>query len=309
MIAEGAETGGSLALTFPGQGSQWVGMGRSLYDRFASVRRLYAEADDRLEVSLSSLSFDGPEDELRDTANAQPAILVASVAALTAARELEVPWAVSQVAFLAGHSLGEYSALVAAESLSFADALSLVRQRGLLMQRAGEQAPGTMAAIMGLDTAAVETICAASGAEMANLNSPGQTVVSGCRDAVEGAVALARQRGAKATLLNVSAAFHSSLMASAAAELAQAIQAAAVAEPRVPVVGNTSARAICTEAEVRAELVEQLLRPVRWQATVELMAAGGVRTFVEVGPGKTLTGLVRRIVPEGKAFSWGDRPE
>lgn len=307
-MTAGGSPDGLVALAFPGQGSQWVGMGQSLFDGFASVRRLYEEADGRLGFSLSRLSFEGPEEELRDTAHAQPAILAASVAALTAARALELPWAVQPAAFVAGHSLGEYSALVAAGSLSFGDALSLVRTRGLLMQAADKRAPGTMAAIMGLDTQAVEMICQESGAEMANLNSPGQTVVSGRREAVEGAVALARQRGARATLLNVSAAFHSSLMASAAAELARAIEATAVVDPRLPVVGNTSARALHTAAEVRAELVEQLQRPVQWQASVELMAAAGVRTFAEVGPGKILAGLIRRIVPEGKVFSWGDRP-
>ncbi len=283
------------AWVFPGQGSQEVGMGHDLHQAFPVARRLFQEADETLGLPLSRLCFEGPEDALRQTVNAQPAIMVVSLACLRAVVE-EGSLTETSVAFMAGHSLGEYTALVAAGVLSLSDGLHLVRERGRLMQEAGEKAPGTMAAILGLGEEDVAEVCRQTGAEVCNLNSPGQIVIGGSVAAVTQATEVAKARGARqAVRLNVSGAFHSSLMRPAAEGMARALTQTRFAPPRVPVVANSTAQYLTTVEATQEELMQQLHRPVLWQRSVERMIEGGVATFVEIGPGQVLTSLIRRI--------------
>ena len=289
----------SVALLFPGQGSQAVGMGKELAEASPVARAAFEEADTVLGFALSRLCFEGPEEELRLTANTQPAILTHSIAAL---RDLQArfPERLEGAAFAAGHSLGEYSANVAAGALAFADALRLVRERGRLMQEAVPPGVGAMAAILGADAAAVEEACRAAAAagvvEPANYNSPEQTVIAGERSAVERACEEARARGArKATLLAVSAPFHCSLMAPARRAMEPLLAAALFASARLPVVTNVDARAERGAAALRDALVRQIDSPVRWVGTVRRLASEGVHRAIEIGPGKVLAGLVKRI--------------
>jgi [acyl-carrier-protein] S-malonyltransferase len=289
------------AFVFPGQGSQKVGMGREWAERHPEARAAFAEADERLGFALSALSWEGPEEELRRTANTQPALLATSVAILRVLEKEGV-----QPAAAAGHSLGEYSALVAAGALAYGDALALVRRRGELMQEAVPEGEGAMAAILGLDAAAVEEVAAeAAGGggdvcEIANLNAPGQTVLAGHAAAVERAVALAAARGAKkAVRLPVSAPFHCALMRPAREGMAALLAATAFRDPAVPVVVNADAAPVTTGAAARDALVRQIDSPVRWVESIERMAGElGIGTFVEVGPGQVLCALVRRIAPD-----------
>ncbi len=286
------------AWVFPGQGSQTVGMGRDVYESSPAARAIFDQADATLGFALSQLCFEGPAATLTQTQNAQPALLTTSIALLEAAREragdLPAP------GFVAGHSLGEYSALVAAGALRFADALRLVRRRGELMAAATE---GTMAAIIGLELDALREVCAQASDSgvvvIANENSPGQLVISGESRAVERAMGLAKERGAKRALpLNVSAAFHSPLMQAAAEGLAAAVaEVQAIVAPRCPVISNVSAEPLIDSPSIRAELVAQVTAPVRWIASVERLAASGVARCVEIGPGTVLTGLIKRIAP------------
>jgi [acyl-carrier-protein] S-malonyltransferase len=284
-----------LAFCFPGQGSQAVGMGRAFHDASPAARAVFEEAADALGLDVAKLCFEGPESELQLTANTQPAVLTVSVAgARVAAERGLVP------ALVGGHSLGEYAALVAAGALAFADAVRLVRRRGEFMQEAVPVGTGAMAAILGVDLPVVEEICrdAAEGEvlDVANINSPGQIVVAGHRSAVERAVALASARGGKrSVLLPVSAPFHCRLMAPAAERLEAALVDVRTASPRPPVVRNVDAELTTHGDEVRAFLVRQVTAPVRWTDCVGRMAREGCRTFLEVGPGKVLTGLLRRI--------------
>ncbi|HET7224439.1 MAG TPA: ACP S-malonyltransferase [Candidatus Eisenbacteria bacterium] len=283
------------AFLFPGQGSQQVGMGAALAERFPEVRALLARADQVLGIPLSRLMREGPEPELRRTVHAQPALLVHGVAAWTLLDRAGV-----KPAFVAGHSLGEYSACVAAGALAFEDALRLVHRRGELMERAGIEHPGTMAAILGLDAAAVSAACAdASEAGVvvpANLNAPGQIVISGDVPAVERACALAEQRGARRTvMLPVAGAFHSPLMASAAAGLGAALDAVEILPACCPVVANVSAAPVAEPAAIRDALERQLLGAVRWEESMRFLLGQGVRTFVEVGAGRVLKGLLRGV--------------
>jgi len=295
-----------VAFVFPGQGSQKVGMGRAWAESHPAARQAFAEADAALGEPLSALCFDGPESELQLTRNTQPTILATSVAILRALRSAAPAIA---PACLAGHSLGEYSALVAAGTLDFADALRLVRRRGELMQAAVPVGEGAMAAILGLGSAQVEDAArAASTAEetcaVANYNSPEQTVIAGHKAAVERAMALAKERGAKRALpLPVSAPFHSPLMKPARLGLEPALAAARFADPAVPVVSNIDARPLASGAAARDALVRQVDGPVRWVESVQWMAAQGVELFVEVGPGNVLCGLIKRIVPGANALS------
>ena len=292
-----------LAFLFPGQGSQTVGMGRSFYDASPAARAVFEEANDALGFDLAKLAFAGPESDLALTANTQPAVLTASVAAATVCGERGLTPALA-----AGHSLGEYSALVIAGALRFVDAVRLVRKRGEFMQEAVPVGTGAMAAVMGLELAAVDALCkeAAQGEvlNVANINSAGQIVVAGHRTAVERAVALA---GKKSVMLPVSAPFHCALMAPAAARLAGELLAVTASDPVFPVVRNVDAGVTRTAADVKPFLLKQVASPVRWTECVQRLVAEGATTFIEVGPGRVLTGLLRRIVDGARGQSIEDR--
>jgi [acyl-carrier-protein] S-malonyltransferase len=295
---------GGTAWIFPGQGSQKVGMGRAWADRFPAARAVFDEASGALGFDLAALCWEGPESELQLTANTQPAILAVSIAIERVLRERGLA-----PAAVAGHSLGEYSAHVAAGTLSFADALRLVRRRGTLMQAAVPVGEGAMAAVIGLDAAGAAALAAAAAegevCAVANYNSPEQTVLAGHRGAVERAVARAKEHGAKRALpLPVSAPFHCALMAPAREGLAPDLAAAAFADPAVPVVVNIDAAAVRDGAAARDALVRQIDGPVRWVESVRrLWDELGVRRFVEVGPGNVLSGLVRRIEPAAETIA------
>jgi [acyl-carrier-protein] S-malonyltransferase len=290
----------TLALLFPGQGSQFVGMGRKLAEESPAARAVFDEADAVLGFALSRLCFEGPEDELKLTANTQPAILTHSIAAL---RDLEsrFPGRLEGTTVAAGHSLGEYSANVAAGALSFADAVRLVRQRGRFMQEAVPPGVGAMAAILGLAPEQVEAACqeAAAGGEVvapANFNSPEQTVIAGHKAAVERACAACTARGAKrAMILPVSAPFHCSLMAPARERMRPLLDAAQMEDARIPVVINVEAKSVWRAAELRNALLHQIDSPVRWVESVRRLASEGVDRAIEIGPGSVLAGLVKRI--------------
>ena len=301
-----------IAFVFPGQGSQAVGMGRELAATSPAAAAIFAAADDALGERISRLAWEGPAEELDRTVNAQPALLAASIACLVAVRER---WASAGIAaapaFAAGHSMGQYSAMVAANVLDLGDAVRLVRQRGVLMQRSGAGREGRMAAIIGLDDARLPELVAAAGMHgvfgVANRNSPGQVVVSGERAAVEAAVGIARELGARRAIeLPVSVAAHSPLMAEAAEGMRAAIADIAFGEPMTPLLANADGHPLTTAEACRAELVEHLTSGVDWVAAVERMTAVGVDTFVEIGPGRVLTGLIKRIVPDAAAIPTDD---
>lgn len=295
---------GTVAWVFPGQGSQEVGSGADLYASSPAARQVFERADATLGFPLSQLCFQGPEDVLRQTINAQPAIMAVSLACLEAAREAGL--LAEEPAFVAGHSLGEYTALVAAGTLDVDDGLRLVRERGRLMQMAGEERPGTMAALLGLDEEAATALCRETGAQVCNLNAPGQAVIGGTLAAVEAVLDLARQRGARRAIrLNVSGAFHTDLMAPAVESMAGVLDGITLRDPQVPVVANGSASPLTSAGQVRDELLYQLDHPVQWQRSVEHMAGAGVATFIELGPGQVLTGLIRRIAPGARLLNIG----
>jgi len=295
----------TLAFVFPGQGSQAVGMGQALAEAFPVARHTFQEVDDALGQKLSRLMFEGPEEELRLTANAQPALMAASLAVVRVLESEGKLRLVDKAAFVAGHSLGEYSALAAAGSLQLADAARLLRRRGEAMQAAVPVGLGAMAALLGLDleaaqAAAAEAVAQGKGGRevcaAANDNAPGQVVISGHAAAVERACEIAKAKGAKrAVLLPVSAPFHCSLMAPAADVMAEALAAVAVAMPEVPLVANVTASRLSDPDEIRRKLVEQVTGMVRWRESVAYMAAQGVETVFELGAGKVLTGLNKRI--------------
>jgi [acyl-carrier-protein] S-malonyltransferase len=292
----------TVAWVFPGQGAQKVGGGRDLYEMSAGARGVFQRADAVLGFALSELCFQGPEDTLRRTVNAQPAIMAVSLACLEAAREDGL--LTGEPAFVAGHSLGEYTALVAAGAVALEDGLRLVRERGRLMQMASEERPGTMAAILGLDEETAVAVCRETGAQVCNLNAPGQIVIGGTLAAVEAALALASQLGARRAMpLNVSGAFHTALMTSAVEGMARVFERVTLRDPQVPVLANGSGRPLTSAGQVRDELLFQLDHPVQWQRSVEYMASAGVDTFIELGPGQVLTGLIRRIVPGARLLN------
>ena len=280
-----------LAYLFPGQGSQQPGMGKDVAAISAAARAVFQSADEILGFDLSALCFEGPDDELVLTSNAQPAILTTSLAILAAA--VESGTLPGRPAFVAGHSLGQYTALVAAGALPFEDALRLVRERGRLMAEAGEKQPGTMAAIVGLDEETVAAICAECGAEPCNYNLVSQVVVGGTAECVERARELAKDRGGKGLPVNVSGAFHTSLMQPAADQLRPFLQAVAVQAPRTQVVSNVSGGPVTREA-ILDDLAVQVIRPVRWRQTIDYMAERGIRRFVEIGSGQVLTAMMKR---------------
>lgn len=288
----------SFALIFPGQGSQSVGMGRALADEAAVARAVFEEVDEALGEKLSSVIFEGPEQTLTLTANAQPALMAVSIAALRVLQERGLD--LSAASYVAGHSLGEYSALAAAGAIPLGETARLLRIRGEAMQAAVQPGIGAMAAVMGLEAADLEAACAEAAegevCQIANDNGGGQLVISGHAGAVTRASKLAGERGAKrAILLPVSAPFHCALMAPAAERMEAALAEATVSAPKVPVVANVLARPIGEPSEIRARLVEQVTGRVRWRESMEFLAAEGVTTLLEVGSGKVLTGLARRI--------------
>jgi [acyl-carrier-protein] S-malonyltransferase len=294
------------AFIFPGQGAQYAGMGRELFEHHAEARAVFEEADRVLGFPVSSLCFNGPEEDLKITENTQPAILTVSVAAC---RVLESKGLRPDV--VAGHSLGEYTALVAAGALKFADAVALVRRRGRYMQEAVPAGAGAMAALLGIDLATVQSVCerAAQGniVAPANLNSESQTVIAGHQQAVERAAALAKESGAKrAVMLQVSAPFHCALLKPAEERLGPELDACAFADPQCPVVTNVDAQPVTSAAAARDALKRQVSRPVRWQEGVQWMLSQGVKTFVELGPGKVLSGLVRAADKSALTFNVED---
>lgn len=289
----------TLAVTFPGQGSQAVGMGQDLYSTSAAAKAVFEEVDDALGEKLSDLIFEGPEETLTLTANAQPALMAVSIAGVRAMEEsgfvLE-----EKASFVAGHSLGEYSALCAAGTFSIADTARLLRIRGNAMQAAVPAGEGAMAAIIGLEQSDVEKICTDVSGEgtcsIANDNGGGQLVISGAKAAIEKAATIASENGAKrAVMLPVSAPFHSQLMAPAAEAMAEALGQIEMSAPRIPLVANVLAAPLSDPDQIREKLVEQVTGQVRWRETIEWMAANGVTQLLEVGAGKVLSGLARRI--------------
>ena len=300
-----------IAFVFPGQGSQFVGMGWDLYEMYPGARAAFEEADQVLDFPLSRLCFQGPENLLNDTVNAQPAIIATSFACLRVLEERKGRVSLWP-AVVAGHSLGEYTALIAGGSLGFAEALKLGRERGRLMKEAGEEIPGGMAAIIGLPDETLEEVCqeASQGEEMvqvANFNSPGQTVISGERKALERAMNLAKERGARRVIpLSVSIAGHSPLMQPAAERFAEFIAQQDFKSARIPLVANVTAQPITAVDDIKTELVEQLTSPVQWVRSIEYMIRAGIETFIEIGPQKVLSGLIKRIDGQVKTFSLGD---
>ena len=299
----------NIVYLFPGQGSQKVGMGQALCQRWPDARRRFEEADRVVGASLSQLCFEGPADELTDTINAQPALLAAGFAMYEAARQAGSPGP----AWVAGHSLGHISALAAAGALQFGDALRLVRERGRAMKVAALQHPGGMAAILKLDAEKLGLICRQARDEtghyvgVANDNAPDQIVISGEMDALERALQLAKEAGAKRVIpLSVSVAAHTPLMASAAEAMRHALESVEVRQPSVPAISNVIALPIQDPMQIKVDLIKQLTNPVRWTASIETLSRLGATHFVEVGPGNVLAGLVKRILPNANAWSLDD---
>ncbi|MBM3119985.1 MAG: ACP S-malonyltransferase [Chloroflexi bacterium] len=294
------------AYVFPGQGSQTVGMGLDIYEKYPSAKYVFDEVDRTLGFPLSRLCFEGPEDELIQTINVQPAVLTVSIAYLKAAEEasgnsLPFPDVV------AGHSLGEYTALVIAGVLSLSDAVRLVRERGRLMTEAGRVRPGGMAAVLGLDEKTVTDICLSAGTEISNINCPGQIVVSGAEEKLIDFKRLAEAKGARRIIpLKVSGAFHSHLMQPASDGLKNAISEFTFCEPLVPVVANVTAQMLIDAQAIKEELIDQITHCVQWQRSIENMVASGVTTFFEIGHGQVLAGLIKRINPAVQVLNIGD---
>ncbi len=293
------------AFVFPGQGAQAVGMGRDLCNEFAAAREVFELADERLGFPLSQLIFEGPEDELTLTINSQPAIVTVSLACLKVLEESTI--SLPAPAFTAGHSLGEYTALAASGTLSTLDTIFLARERGRLMHKAGQQNPGGMAAILGLEEDVVSSTCAESGCYLANYNCPGQLVISGSEESLGKAITLAEAKGARRVVrLAVSGAFHTPLMQPAVEGMATAIESLDFKDPQVPLVGNTTAKPLTIAADVKQELLNQLTSGVMWQQSMELMLADGVTTFIEIGQGRVLSALIKRINKDANTINIGD---
>ena len=301
-----------VGLLFPGQGSQHVGMGQRVHQLSEAARRIFVQAEEILGLPLRRLCFEGPAEELADTANAQPAILTVSLAYLEALRERLRELGTSlQPSMVAGHSLGEFTALVAAKALHFEDALRLVRERGRLMREVSQERPGGMAAVIGLERNALEEVCREASelglVVVANDNSPGQLVISGEEQALQRAMKLAQRRGAKRVVrLGVTVASHSPLMERVVHALAEMLARIPVREPEIPIMANVTGRILSTVEEIRRELACQVAQPVQWTTSVREMTNRGVTTFLEVGPGQVLTGLVKKIQRDVEAYSMRD---
>lgn len=299
---------GKIAFVFPGQGSQFVGMGKEASSQAEKAAAIFTAADEALEFSISQLCFEGPEEELRLTMNTQPAILTTSIALLEWLKE-EVDLTPD---FVAGHSLGEYSALVAAGAMSFRDAVIAVRARGSYMEEAVPAGQGAMAAVLGMDRGLLSEVCeevtaSYAVAQLANLNCPGQIVISGSAEGVARAGEVAKEKGAKRVIpLNVSGPFHSSLMKPAADKLQTKLAELTILDAQVPVVANASAQAITRNGDIFQSLVEQVSSPVLWEDSVLYMLEQGVETFIEIGPGNVLAGLIKKINRNAKVFSIQD---
>ena len=299
-------TKGKVACVFPGQGSQAVGMGLNLYTQFPSAKDVFDEVDQTLGFSLSRLCFEGPEDELTQTINVQPAVLTVSIACLKAAEEI-IGSSLPLPDIVAGHSLGEYTALVVAGVLSLSEAARLVRERGRLMNEAARVSPGGMVAVLGLDEKTVGDICISADTEISNINCPGQIVVSGAEEKLAEFRRLAEVRGARRTIrLKVSGAFHSRLMQPAAEGLKKAISEFTFSEPLIPIMANVTANTVIDAKAIKEELADQIIHCVQWQASVENMIASGVTRFVEIGHGQVLADLVKRINPAVPVLNIGD---
>ena len=297
----------SVAYVFPGQGSQWVGMGRHLYDNFDSAKAVFDQADETLGFPLSRLCFEGPEDELRLTINAQPALVVVSFACLKVAQEVSGSDEFPPPAFVAGHSLGEYTALAVANVFDFVTAVYLARERGRLMHEAGLRNPGGMVAIIGLDGALLAEVCGETDTWIANINCPGQLVISGVRENLVKATDLAKARGAHRTIpLSVSGVFHTPLMQSAVDGMSEIIATLSFGNPAIPIIANITAQPLTTTELIKEELLRQLCNCVQWQRSIEYMVNAGVSTFIEIGPGRVLSGLIKRIDKNVKTLNLGD---
>ena len=296
-----------VAYIFPGQGSQWVGMGHDLYDNFDSARTVFKQADDTLGFSLSRLCFNGPEDTLRQTVNAQPAIVTVSLACLKATLTEAGDDGIPPPVFVAGHSLGEYTALAAAGALDFASTIYLARERGRLMYEAGLSRSGGMAAIIGLNETTLTKLCSETDTWIANINCPNQIVISGAKENLVKAIESAKSRGAHHIIpLSVSGAFHTLLMQPAADGIAKTITTLPFTNPTTPIIANTTAQPLTSAELIKEELLKQLCSCIQWQRSVEYMVNTGVSTFIEMGPGKVLSGLIKRIDKGVKTLNIGD---
>jgi [acyl-carrier-protein] S-malonyltransferase len=292
-----------VAYVFPGQGSQKVGMGLDLYVHYASAKAIYDQVDEILGFPLSRLCFEGPEEDLTQTINVQAAVLTTSIACLKAAEEV-TKFALPHPTFVAGHSLGEYTALVVAGAISLADAIRLVRERGRLMHEAGRRKRGGMLAIIGLDLSVVENICLSVDTTVSNINSPGQVVISGASENLDKAKRLAQIKGARRSIpLKVSGAFHSPLMEPALEGLKSAVASVTFNKPLIPIMGNVTAQPLTSVDTIKEELVSQIVHCVKWQQSIEATISRGVTTFFEIGPGDVLTGLTKRISPGAQTFN------
>jgi len=284
-----------VSYLFAGQGSQYIGMGKDLYESFPESRLVFDKADKVLKIALSKLCFEGPREELTRTENCQPAILTMSIAAWEAFKSVVRPQT-SDLRYAAGLSLGEYSALVAAGAISFEDAVYLVRRRGQFMEEEALKHPGKMLSVIGLDSAAIKQICADTKTEIANMNCPGQIVIAGDIREIEQAQALAKERGAKmAVMLEVSGAFHSSFMKEASLKLAKELDKIKIDKPKTPVISNVTAKPVGSAGEVKDNLIKQVSSPVLWEDSMKFILSKGIMNFIEFGPGKVLKGLMRRI--------------